>query len=77
MVSHSRLGLSRDLGERFDYWIDQYWQLLYGGFDATSFNVEGQDLALALKRHVGPTTEVIYAGVDEEAKLLPERVIEI
>jgi hypothetical protein len=76
MVEYARLGLSADLASRFEAWIAGYWQRLDGAFEAAPFNAEGLELARALKRHVGPSTEVVFAPEAEDGGLGPEQVIE-
>ena len=76
MIGHARLGLPDDLAARFDAWIARYWQRREAGFDTAAFNVEGLELARALKRHVGPNTEVVFAPEAEDGGLLPEQVVE-
>ncbi len=76
MVGYSRPRLPADLVARFEAWIEWYWQRLDGGFEAAPFNAEGLELARALKRHVGPDTEVVYAPEAEDGGLEPEQVID-
>ncbi len=76
MLSHGELGLTVQLAARFDTWIDRYWQRLDDEFDAILFNAEGLELALELKRHVGPATEVVFAPESEDGGLEPDRVVE-
>ncbi len=76
MVGYARLALPDDLTARFAAWIERYWRRLDGGFEAGPFNAEGLELARALKRHVGPDTEVVFAPEAEEGGLEPEQVIE-
>jgi hypothetical protein len=78
MIEHRSLGLADDLARGFREWIDRYWKVLDAPeeFDTQSFNEEGRRLAIALKRHVGPATKVLFAseaadghrGVEEEVE---------
>jgi hypothetical protein len=76
MVGYTRLRLSADLAARFTAWIERYWHRLNDEFDTKAFNSEGLALAFALKRHVGPDTEVVFAPESEEGGLEPERIID-
>jgi hypothetical protein len=75
MVRHSTLSLPDDLAARFEAWITRYWQRRESEFDTALFNAEGLELARALKRHVGPQTEVVFAPEAEDGGLLPEQVV--
>src|SRR5262249_15494768 len=76
MVRHSTLSLPDDLAAQFDDWITWYWQRRNDKFDTASFNAKGLELARALKRHVGPETEVVFAPESEDGGLLPEHLVE-
>jgi len=76
MIDHKRLGLPKEMAERFAAWIEGYSGRLREGFDARAFNVEGRVLAVALKAFVGPETEVVYEGETEDGGLLAPEIIQ-
>jgi hypothetical protein len=76
MVGYARLGLPADLAARFAAWIEKYWRRLDGGLDLVAFNVEGLELARALKRHVGASTEVVFAPESDEPGLRGDQIID-
>jgi hypothetical protein len=75
MVGHTRLGLSDELANRFDAWIEKYWQRLDGKLDLIAFNAEGLELAQALKQHVGSGTEVVFTSESDEPGQRLEQII--
>ena len=75
MVSHAALALPADLAARFDAWIEQYGQRPDAGFRTAAFNADGLALARALKRHVGPATEVVFAPEADDGHLLPDQTV--
>ncbi len=76
MVSHGRLQLPPDLRGRFEAWIEKYWENLEPNFDVASFNAEGLELAIALKKLLGIKVLVVYAPQDKILGLGEERLIE-
>jgi hypothetical protein len=75
MIAHKKLGLSDELAERFAAWIERYWARLRDDFDVKAFNAEGRALAVALKKFVGPETEVVYESETENGGLLAPQII--
>lgn len=46
--------------ERFDAWLDKYWDNIEGNLDIESFNKEGRALAVELKKIVGKSCKVVF-----------------
>jgi hypothetical protein len=76
MVGYAALRLPADLAARFGAWIEGYWRRREDAVEVERFNAEGLALARALKRHVGPGTEVVYAPEAADGGLSPEQIIE-
>ena len=78
MVEHKKLGLPDDLALRFAAWIEAYWARAdHRPLDVPAFNAEGRALATALKRFVGPDTQVVYEPELEDEGLGPPEIIEV
>jgi hypothetical protein len=77
MIEYKKLGLPADLAARFAAWIEVYWAWAEGRpLDVAAFNEEGRSLAAALKRFVGPNTQVIFEPELEDGGLGQPEIIE-
>jgi hypothetical protein len=69
MVSHGDLALPEELASRFREWLRRHD--LHGkkaGFDVSTFDAIGMELARDLQEHVGPLTQVNFAPVATEQR---------
>ena len=63
MVSHERLGLSRELSERFKAWLTTYENKnMSGELDCESFNATGISLAYAIYEELNKDHYVEFQG---------------
>src|SRR5437870_697333 len=72
MVSHGSLNLPSDLAERFNGWIEQYYDNLgMDGveLDVKKFNAEGISLAREKKAFLGPDVYIEFIPEDENGGL--------
>lgn len=77
MVDHESLGLTPDLAERFDAWIQEYDYRDSPSFDLLAFNREGMELARLLQRHVGTETKVVFAPEVNRGEEYTDQVVNI
>lgn len=57
--------------ERFEKWVDWYWDNIDGKLDIENFNKEGRALAVELKRIVGSSYKVVFKS---EPDLVAEEI---
>lgn len=57
--------------ERFEKWVDWYWDNIDGKLDIENFNKEGRALAIELKRIVGSSCKVVFKS---EPDLVAEEI---
>ena len=65
MADHDILNLPQELAARFDRWIEWLWDAMpdmptAAAFDWTAFEAEGRQLAVELKKFLGPEVRVEY-----------------